>query len=948
MEVYSEPGRSASHERLAAQVAARKPRLLTVWAPAGYDKHAFVRMYGARVGTVLTCDLDRRRDRDLARPVLDAVVTRDRSRATRSAANRLAQRRDLTFGTAREALRREWPRADGPEVLLLRDATEALSTPAGADLLAELIATLPAERTIAIATRKPLPHGLEQLVRREAAESVEPRDLALSVDAVRETAREAGLTNDVADSVHALTEGWPLLSRLLLVLAKHNDAAALLREMAELPRHALLGYASLRVVTALPEAVREAVVAASVRPGATASQLVRVLGDRCDHAVLFHLWTLPFVTVDDERTFIHPDLSAMLRSRFTPLVDAVYERTISALLDDGEPVAAARVALANRDADRAAALLDSATPYTTGAIALSDYERVLDRIDHRTVTRYPNLWTATIAFRRFAVDRETYVREAETVYFCLPYSTPPLKRAAALTHLASAYFSLGRAAECDSLFEASLDGFASEPGPARAVILNCMASVRGERGRFTEARALARQAAELTQVPFGESLALHHIDAAEAAVRGWYGRLRVIYDELLRRHSEDELPLYFAYCATDAAISAWLYGDDAGFAHYISVLESALTAGLEAGFATMIDAAHGRAVPADDGYAWPVHSAMAQLYRFGSATTPAEAVAAAHAAAAAATLRGDVVLRAFSHVALFLLDERSREPSRAALKALVSEVESPELSASVEGVLSGRDAGIFSSFITRRVHRSQLQQAPRLSVELLTGRVVRDGAAVKISGKELELLALLASAYCPLSADRIGEALWDDLDPSRWPNNLKVTLSRLRKKLGVREAVLSGEGYRLSRAVDVDLRRYETALRASAGRSLDDDDRAALARALESYVNGSAAQYDRFPRMQPLVARIEDLVCAAGLALAEDALRRGRHEDALRYAGIVIAVDPYNEHAAELTIRLQLRLGDRDAARREYHRYSAALAAELGAEPSPRLAQILGIPAKVH
>ncbi len=110
----------------------------------------------------------------------------------------------------------------------------------------------------------------------------------------------------------------------------------------------------------------------------------------------------------------------------------------------------------------------------------------------------------------------------------------------------------------------------------------------------------------------------------------------MIFDELLRRHSRDELPLYYAYAATDGAFWAWIFGDDEGFARYLSLLEDALTPGLEAGFVRMIEAAHGRAITGDDKYAWPVHVAIAQLYRLGHAPDRAEAVSGARAAALAA------------------------------------------------------------------------------------------------------------------------------------------------------------------------------------------------------------------------------------------------------------------------------------------------------------------------
>ena len=940
--MFSDASGAASKDRLAARIASRTPRLVSVWAPAGYEKRAFIDAYGARFGRLISCDLDPRRDRDLARAVLGAIVAGDRSRAARSAADRLAERRDHPFGTAREALRREWPSTDGRELLLLRDATGALSSPAGVDLITELLATLPAERTIALSTRTPLPPALAQLFEGQRTEGVDPTDLALSLDDAREAARVLGVTECVADAIHALTEGWPLVTRLLLALVEPDDTGVFLSTVAELPRHALLAFASQRIVAALDERTRDAVVAATVRPGATAGELVRVLGARCDDAVLFRLRRLPFVSGDAERVFVHPEISALLRSRFSSLVDRLYEQTLHALAEDGAHGAAASVALENGEPERAAALLDAAPSYAPGTLALGDYERVLDQIDRDIVTRYPNVWMATIAFRRFSVDCETYVREAETVYYCLPYSAAPDKRVVALMHLASAYFNLGRVAECDALIQAALEGFAAEPSAVRASVLNFSAALRGEQGRFAEARGLAREGGAWSREGFTENLTLHHIDAMEAVARGHYDRVRVIFDELLRRHSRDELPLYYAYAATDGAFWAWAFGDEASFARYLSLLEDALTPGLEAGFARMIEAAHGRAIVGDDQYAWPVHIAIAQLYRLGRADDRAEAVSAARAAAKAADERGDPMLQVLAHTALHVLDEEARPAARATLSAIAQQVESPELAAAVRDVIAGRGFGFLEPFVKRRVVRARDERAPKLTVELIAGRISRDGASVKVSGKELELLALLASTAGTLTRDRIGEALWDHLDAEEWPNNLKVTLSRLRAKLSVRDAITFTDGnYRLSRSVDVDVRRYEAVVRETAAGDFDDARRASLRAILDAYAGGTVARYEHFAWMQPVVARINDLVCTAGLALARDALAAGRSDDARRYARAVIDVDQHNEEACETMMEICLQRNDADAARREYRRYAAGLAAELGAEPSPRLRELL-------
>src|SRR5665213_86388 len=145
------------------------------------------------------------------------------------------------------------------------------------------------------------------------------------------------------------------------------------------------------------------------------------------------------------------------------------------------------------------------------------------------------------------------------------------------------------------------------------------------------------------------------------------------------------------------------------------------------------------------------------------------------------------------------------------------------------------------------------------AVELFAAVIRRGDKPVRASGKELELLALLASAYGPLTRDRIGEALWEHLDPEEWSNNLKVTLSRLRAKLGGRDAiVLVDGGYRLSRDIDVDLRRYEAIVRDRAGAPLDEQARAALTGIVDAYRTGATAVYDRLPGVQGVLARIDD------------------------------------------------------------------------------------------
>jgi DNA-binding SARP family transcriptional activator len=928
---------------LAAFIAEGTPRVLSIWSPPGYGKIVFARAYAKHAGVFTLCEVSADRNvADLARPLHEALVGRDSSRAVRSAADRLAQRREQAAASSREALRREWMLAGDPELFVVYDPSAAFASPAGADLLAELVAALPPKRTLAIVGRAPLPPALQQIIGREGAAVVGPSDLALGSDDERLIAERAGVAADAVRAIHDVAGGWPLVTRLLVGLIAQEPEGELLDALAAMPREALLGFAAHRTIARLKDVVREALVVAVLRRGASHADLVRVLGEECDDLVFERLSSLPFVERDAGRVTVHPEIASLLRVRFGAVFKALFDRTLHVLSGDGAYVEAARVALDEGSVARAAAIIDAAPPYTAAPVPLHDYERIIDRMDRALITQYPNVWIATIPYRNYAVDRSTFVREAETVYFCMAPVASLDQRAAVLMVLASAYANGGRIEESEQLIEEALTGFARERTHARAAILNFVASLRGIGGRFSEARALALEAATISRDGFGENQTLHYIEAHEATYRGKIERAIVVFDELLRRREREALPLYTALAAANAALFTWANGDNAAFDRYLTILEDAVTPGIERGFAPIIDAARGRKPQLDDQYPSPLVAAHAQLYRLGASTDRHDALVAARAAAHAADQRRDPYVQTLAHVALYVLDERARQDEARTLRAIIASVESPELNDAVEDLLHDRPPGILEPFVHTRVLRERVRSEPRLVVELLGARVTRDGLPVRLTDKEFELVALLASAHGSLSRDRIGEALWEHLDPEEWPNNLKVTLSRVRSKLGVREAVLSGDGrYRLSPAFEVDLRRAEAVVRECRNGSLDETTRGALRGVIASYGSGAGSRYERRPSLHASLARIQELVCTAGTILAKDSLMRGRFDDALSYAREVADIDPFHEAACEVVVGALRERGDIDAARREFRRYATALATELGATPSRRLADLL-------
>jgi DNA-binding SARP family transcriptional activator len=328
----------------------------------------------------------------------------------------------------------------------------------------------------------------------------------------------------------------------------------------------------------------------------------------------------------------------------------------------------------------------------------------------------------------------------------------------------------------------------------------------------------------------------------------------------------------------------------------------------------------------------------------GQARLYEDALDAARAAARAADFRCDPYLRILTHTALYILSEASRPVEAALLSQLVVSFESVEMKEAVAALVRGESPGILDSFVHRRVMRVRESAQPRLVIEILVARATLDGTPIRLTEKELEFLAFVATTPGALTRDRIGEALWGHLDPKGWRNNLKVTLSRVRSKLGSYDAVLSTDGrYRLSPAIEVDLRRAEALVRERQVRPIDERTREALRAILATHRSSALGSYERFAWAQPMLARIHSVICTAGSILAEDALTQGRFDEALEYAEAITAIDPYDESACELSIRVLLARGELSAARREFRRYAAALAEGLDAKPSAHLSTLVGM-----
>jgi DNA-binding response OmpR family regulator len=134
----------------------------------------------------------------------------------------------------------------------------------------------------------------------------------------------------------------------------------------------------------------------------------------------------------------------------------------------------------------------------------------------------------------------------------------------------------------------------------------------------------------------------------------------------------------------------------------------------------------------------------------------------------------------------------------------------------VEGLALGADDYLPKPFhfpeLVLRIHalarrkpaaRSRTLRAGGIELDPGTGTVTRGGRAVELSHKERAVLeALLKASPAALSAERLLEQAWDEnVDP--FTNVVRVTITRLRRKLGQPDIIHTtpGLGYRIPDAV---------------------------------------------------------------------------------------------------------------------------------------------------
>ncbi|PZF82389.1 BTAD domain-containing putative transcriptional regulator [Jiangella anatolica] len=218
-----------------------------------------------------------------------------------------------------------------------------------------------------------------------------------------------------------------------------------------------------------------------------------------------------------------------------------------------------------------------------------------------------------------------------------------------------------------------------------------------------------------------------------------------------------------------------------------------------------------------------------------------------------------------------------------------------------------------------------------------------DGSPVYVAGARLRalliILALEPGRLVP--AGRLVDGIWGDDPPAGAANALQALVSRLRRALPELAIESHPAGYRLALDPDaVDAARFERAV--TAARSAPDD------AAVEDGLRAALALW-RGPALLDVAeseffhaarTRLEDLRLAATEDRVDAALRLGRGAALTTELTTLVAEYPLRERLAGQLLRALVAAGRPAEALAAYERTRAALADELGTDPSAELAAL--------
>jgi DNA-binding SARP family transcriptional activator len=236
-------------------------------------------------------------------------------------------------------------------------------------------------------------------------------------------------------------------------------------------------------------------------------------------------------------------------------------------------------------------------------------------------------------------------------------------------------------------------------------------------------------------------------------------------------------------------------------------------------------------------------------------------------------------------------------------------------------------------------HNRCMKSFDRLEINLFSGTALRCRTEIPLSDGEFAVVALMALNRKPASRDEWCDLLWPDRDAECAARLLKVFVHRIRTKFATRDVIEThGRCYRIGAGVRTDVQSLEHLMRnVTAGGRLDEAQLGNIQHAFDGFVARGFLRLAHLETFADVERRLVAVGVELGRMLVQDALARFDGIRALAIAERLVAIDAFDDVAAELLIRTYLQLGRRDAAARSFHTFCRTLSTELHVAPPSHL-----------